>query len=211
MRTFLSIIASGLLLVCNPSWSEAAGAIAWNEFLALGKLPRWQSIPVSPNRQPPQGLLQVFIPPGQSVGDWSEMVSVSTYKMAFEPKAWVHNFVQGLTGICRKLDVLTEGAKIQIDPVRQEKNLPAAYQTYNALVHCQDPPASPNPNVVVKKHEVIWVKVIAGFGYTHIVQKQWHGDEITPGSVLSSADTRAAWQRWIDDVAIITAPLRSPK
>jgi len=64
---------------------------------------------------------------------------------------------------------------------------------------------------VVKKHEVMWVKAIKGIEYSHIVQRQWHGDEITSDSVLSSTDTRAEWQRWMESVSIVSAQPTSPK
>ena len=66
--------------------------------------------------------------------------------------------------------------------------------------------ASPNPNIHNKKHEVMWFKGIQGFLTAHLIERAWHGDEVTPDSILASAETRRSWQQWFDGVRISGIP-----
>jgi hypothetical protein len=140
------------------------------------------------------------------------MVSILTFKTnTFDPKTWVHSTIQGFQRVCASVDIISEGEKNQVDLVRKMQKLPATYLTYSALIHCKNPPPSPNGDIVVKKNEVLWLKAIKGFQYSHMVERQWHGDEITPGTILASPETRANWQSWMDDVSIASAQPTFPK
>lgn len=149
-----------------------------------------------------------FVPDGETGERWTEMVTAITLKNMPQANtgSWIAGIVQRIQSRCPKFSVLAKSEGSEIDDLRQSVGLPASYKTYSLLMYCEGGAPSPNPNVHVMKHEVIWFKGIQGFMTAHLVQRAWHGDELPPNSVVNSDATRLAWKKWFDTVKIAGLP-----
>jgi len=155
-------------------------------------------------------LMQEFVPEGETVDNWSEMITIQTFKQRpdFDTRAFIARVVASFNGTCASLQVLANHAREQTDDLRAAAHLPAAYHTYDTLVRCEVAPAArpPGVNVSLRRYEVVWFKGIQGWLSAYLVQRAWHGDTITPDSILASDATRQRWQAWIDQVKISGVP-----
>lgn len=156
----------------------------------------------------PTDTMTEYVPTGQTGKNWSEMITTIIGKNQPEMNTGllITNIVQSFQTTCGTVKILEAKADTKTDPVRDRLGLPASYQTFTALVRCDDPRAAPNRTVTLKKHEVVWFKGIQGWLTTYIVQRAWHGDEIPPDSILASDSVRGDWRDWIDSVTIGGAP-----
>ncbi len=167
---------------------------------------------------PPGNVMMEWVPEGQTGQNWTEMITSITFTSRPEPNtgAIIGGIVKNFRSICAKVDILDSASALATDRLRQSVGSPAQYQTYSVLMRCDDPKPSPNPAVTVKKHEVLWIKGMQGWLYSYIVERAWHGDDITPNSILASDDTRKEWKDWGDNVEIAgiprdKLPAKSPK
>ena len=156
----------------------------------------------------PTNIMQEYVPEGQTGQDWSEMITLMTFKNhpEIDTGKMIANIVQKLRGTCANVSILAKDARQQSNDLRKSKGLPSMYQTYSVLVRCDSPNPNGHPGVPTKKYEVVWFKGIQGWLTSYMVQRAWHGDDITPDSILGSDQTRQAWQQWIDSTGISGLP-----
>jgi TonB family protein len=178
-------------------------AIRIAETLHLGNLRDWQSLA---DHSDVLGSTTEWILKGQTAEAWSEKITSRMMRnpSPMPPEQWVKDAVAALRAHCGKLEVLAEQAKVQTDPARAASGSAADYPTAFALVHCTDPAPDGNPQVLPKKHEVIWIKAMRGFHFGYLVQRTWHGDDLPADSVILSDKTRQNWQAWSDQVSLTT-------
>jgi hypothetical protein len=143
----------------------------------------WQS--VGSGSLPGGGEMQEYVPVGQTIADWTQMITTLTLPAAQDPSARLAAILDGLRGACRSYRVIQSAAQA-------------------TLARCDQPDeaAFTDPNVLLLRHEVIWAKTLEGRTGNYVVWRAWHGDSIEPGSVLASATTRQEWQEWVDRVAV---------
>lgn len=155
-------------------------------------------------------LMQEFVPEGETVDNWSEMITIQTFKQRpdMNMQGLIARTLAGFRDVCANLQLLANNARDQTDELRAAAHLPATYHTYDTLVRCDVAPAArpPGAHVSLRKYEVVWFKGIQGWLSSYLVQRAWHGDTITPDSILGSDATRQRWQGWIDQIAISGAP-----
>jgi hypothetical protein len=147
----------------------------------------WQSVVAGP--LPGGGELQEYVPAGQTIADWSQMITTLSLPAAQDPSARLSEVLDGLRGACRSYRVI------------QSATQETPYPTANLLARC-DQPTYDDPNILLLKHEVIWAKTLEGHTGNYVVWRAWHGDKIDPDSVLASGTTRREWQAWVDRVAV---------
>jgi hypothetical protein len=178
--------------------APAAGPIAGSPALATERLDlalhagglAWQSVGTGP--LPGGGEMQEYVPAGQTIADWSQMITTLTLPAAQDPAARLTAILDGLRGACRSYRVI------------QSATQETPYHSANLLARCDQPdePAFTDPNVLLLKHEVIWAKTLEGHAGNYVVWRAWHGDKIDPDSVLASGTTRQEWQAWVDRVVV---------
>jgi hypothetical protein len=156
----------------------------------------------------PNYVMHTFVQDGETGQNWTEMVTAIALKNKDETDAgrWIAEGVKRIQSHCGGFEILANDQGQQTDAIRVKDGLPATYQTYSVLVHCEGPWANQDPGYQTKKHEVVWFKSIQGFETTYLVQRAWHGDDIAPDSILASPATRQVWKAWIDQVAVRGIP-----
>jgi len=156
----------------------------------------------------PASTMQEFTPEGQTGQNWTEMITVTALKN--NPRVntgqMIVGMIQRFRGVCGSVQVIEANEGQETDSLRASAGLPATYKTYTALVRCDDPKATPNPNVLLKKHEVMLLKGMQGWLTAYLVQRAWHSDEIPADSVLSSDATREEWRQWLSGVKVAGIP-----
>lgn len=152
--------------------------------------------------------LQEYVPEGQTVENWTQMITVLTTKPEhrIEPGGWIVGTVESLKKHCGSVKVFEQHHGTQVDTMRQQQGLPANYQVYSILAVCENPAQAPGPNVTLHRYEAIWFKGIRGWLDDYLVERAWHGDTITPDSLLASRATQDEWRGWINDVSIAGRP-----
>jgi hypothetical protein len=151
----------------------------------------WQAAGGGP--LPGGGDMQEFVPAGETIADWTQMITTLTLPAGQDPQARLTSILNGLRGACRSYRVVQSAAR----------DVP--YHTANLLVRCDQPDetAFGDPNILLRRHEVIWAKTIQGRGENFVVWRAWHGDAITHDSVLASGAVRQEWQDWVDQVGLV--------
>jgi hypothetical protein len=217
MRTMVVSLGCAFVLVASSSNASslssapATTAPSLAEAVKLGPPPAGRKWNFVGTQSVPGGARQVMVLDGETSLDWTQMVEDTVIAHPLDPKQWGQNFIAQLQKACGKLEIISQEEKEETDPARAAQGLPATYETYSGLLHCEDPHANPDPSVTVKKHEVIWFKAMHGFGqFSHLVERDWHGDELGPDNVLVSDATRKEWHDWIDGVSLVSMPGQSP-
>jgi len=139
------------------------------------------------------GDMQEYVPAGQTVADWSQMITVLTLPPSQDPTARLTALLKGLRAACKTYNVVQSTARDD------------ATRSANLLARCDKPDdtALNNDNILLAKHEAIWAKTLEGRADNYLVLRAWHADAITPDSVLRSAGVRRQWQDWADRVAVV--------
>lgn len=109
-----------------------------------------------------------YLPPGQSVSDWIEMITLQDFPGALvDPMAYLQKVVAAFGDGCQA--TRHEGPRNSV-----ENGYPVAL----AYVECKGPdPAKAAPGVVLKNVEFLSIKAIQGVTALHVVQRAWHGDD----------------------------------
>jgi len=138
------------------------------------------------------GDMQEYVPAGETIADWTQMITAMTLPAGQDPRARLAAILNGLHGACASYRVVQSAAR----------DVP--YRTADFLVRCDQPDdaAFPDNNVLLRRHEVIWAKTIQGRSDNYVVIRSWHGDQIPQDSVLVSATARREWQDWVDQVGL---------
>jgi hypothetical protein len=136
---------------------------------------------------------QEYVPAGQTIADWTQMITVLTLPPSQNPSASLAAILNGVRGACKTYRVIHATARD--DTTR----------TANLLARCDQPDdtAVNNPNALLLKHEVIWAKTLEGQSDNYVVLRSWHANTIPPDSVVRSADVRQQWQDWVDQVSVV--------
>jgi hypothetical protein len=150
----------------------------------------WQA--VGGGSLPSGGDMQEYVPAGQTIADWSEMITTLTLPAGQDPSERLAAILDGLRGACKSYRVIK--TSVQDGP----------YPSRSLLARCDQPDATAfsDPNILLLKHEVIWAKTLEGHAQNYVVWRAWHGDKVTADSVLTSAATRQQWQDWVDQVSL---------
>jgi hypothetical protein len=150
----------------------------------------WASVGGGP--LPGGGDMREYVPVGETIADWSQMITTLTLPASDDPAARLAAILGGLRGACRAYRVI------------QSATQETPYHSQTLLARCDHPDeaALADPNILLRKHEVIWAKTIQGRTQNYVVWRAWHDDTLPKDSVLSSATTRQQWQSWLNKVAI---------
>lgn len=207
-RTFAAALFLALLTVQPAMAQQDTKQPNYTENLVLSFAGAGRGFHLDKSYDQPNNIMMEFVPNGETGQAWTEMVTTVTLKNMPQANtgAWIAGVAQRIQGRCPKFSVLAKDEGSEIDELRQSAGLPATYKTYSALIYCEDGAPSPNPNVHVMKHEVIWFKGIQGFMTAYLVQRAWHGDELPADGVIKSDATRQAWKSWLDTVRIAGIP-----
>ncbi len=102
-------------------------------------------------------LILEWVPDGQSVENWEEMLTVQLFfgPPVQKPGNFAHAFIQSIEGAC-------EGGEGQV----VKEGLEQGYKFAFFLAICPENPATGKP-------EFIWLKAIAGRDALYVVQKAW--------------------------------------
>lgn len=149
----------------------------------------WQ--PVGGGALPGGGDMQEYVPAGQTIADWSEMITTLTLPEAQDPSVRLTAIVDGLRGACKSYRVIKTA--VQDEP----------YPSRTLLARCDQPKDTADPNILQLKHEVIWAKTLQGKSQNYVVWRAWHGDKVSADSVLTSGATRQEWQDWVDQISLV--------
>lgn len=180
----------------------------YTENLLLGFKDTGRGFHLDKSYDQPNNIMMEFVPDGETGQQWTEMITTITLKNLPQANtsAWIAGVAQRVQSRCPKFSILLKEEGSQIDDLRQSAGLPAVYKTFSLLLYCEGGAPSPNPNVHVMKHEVIWFKGIQGFMTAYLVQRAWHADELPLDSVVTSETARLAWKKWFDTVKISGLP-----
>ncbi len=150
----------------------------------------WQ--PAGGGPLPGGGDMQEYVPAGQTIADWSEMITTLALPPEQDPSARLAAILDGLRGACKSYRVIKTSVQ------------DAPYPSRNLLARCDQPneAAFSDPNILLLKHEVIWAKTLEGRVQNYVVWRAWHADKVSPDSVLTSSATRQEWQDWVDQVSL---------
>jgi len=150
----------------------------------------WQA--VGGGALPGGGDMQEYVPAGQTIADWSEMITTLTLPPGQDPSARLAAMLEGLRDACKSYRVIK--AAVQDAP----------YPSRSLLARCDQPDdtAFSDPNILLLKHEVIWAKTLEGHAQNYVVWRAWHGDKVPADSVLTSVATRREWQDWLDQISL---------
>jgi hypothetical protein len=142
---------------------------------------------------PGGGDLQEYLPAGQTIADWTQMITVLTLPASQAPSARLNAILDGLRGACKTFRVI------------QSTPRDGATRSATLLARCDQPDetALNDANILLLKHEVVWAKTLEGQADNYVVLRAWHADAIPPDSVLRSADVRQQWQDWVDRVSVV--------
>jgi hypothetical protein len=141
---------------------------------------------------PGGGTMQEYVPGGETIADWTQMITVLTLPPTQSPDARLTAILNGLRAACKSYRVV------------QSATQPAPNPSTNLLARCDQPDetAFNDANILLLKHEVIWAKTIQGHAGNYVVWRAWHGNAIAVDSVLGSRSARQEWQDWVDQVVL---------
>jgi hypothetical protein len=203
-------IAGLLLMACALGLLVAAQAqdfpSGFSEISRIGTLKDWKNLP--PHKWP-HAIDFSWVPAGQTDMEWSEMVTVTTFKNdgVRTPRDIGAQVIGQMSKGCGQFKLLAQNDGTQTDPVRQEAGLPADYPTFMMAASCQDPIVQPQPGLVIKKYEIIWSKIMLGHQAVFSVTRDWHSDDNTaPDTVATSPSVHQAWLDWFNEAEIMIPP-----
>ena len=153
------------ILVAIAALSGAARAGAEEERLRVAVPEDWTTVP---SVEQGEVRLEQFLPPGQSVNDWVEMIMVVTHLGAggMDPGAAAGALVQASETSCGETAMAPPGSgEINGRPM------------VALVLACRDPAAIEGAAAQVKRFEVTGAMVIQGAANLYFVQRSWHGDE----------------------------------
>lgn len=145
--------------------SGAARAAAADERLRVAVPDDWTTVPTV---EQGQVRLEQFLPPGQSVDNWVEMVMVVTHLGAggTDPTAAAGALVEASDATCGETAMAPPGiGEINGRPM------------VALVLACRDPRPIQGAAALVKRFEVTGAMVIQGAANLYFVQRSWHGDE----------------------------------
>ena len=153
------------ILLGLAALSDAARAGAEEERLLVAVPDDWTIVP---SVEQGQVRLEQFLPPGQSVDDWVEMVMVVTHLGAggMDPAAAASALVEASEATCGETAMAPPGiGEINGRPM------------VALVLACRDPKPVEGVTALVKRFEVTGAMVIQGLANLYFVQRSWHGDE----------------------------------
>jgi hypothetical protein len=111
-----------------------------------------------------------YLPTGQSVSDWSEMITLQEFPgTQVDPMGYLQKVVAAFGEGCQA--TRHEGPRASV-----ENGYPVAL----AYMECKGPdPTKAAPGVVLKNVEFLAIKAIQGVKSLDVVQRAWHGDDET--------------------------------
>jgi hypothetical protein len=109
-----------------------------------------------------------YVPPGQTVQNWTEMVTIQEYRGArVDPLTYLDKLIEKFGAGCQ--------AARHMGPRAGEEN---GYKAAVAYMECKGPdPATAEPGVTLKNIEFMAVKAIQGREGLHLVERAWHADD----------------------------------
>ncbi|HTZ69460.1 MAG TPA: hypothetical protein VMB71_02320 [Acetobacteraceae bacterium] len=148
----------------------------------------WQS--AGSGTLPGGGEAQEYVPAGETIADWSQMVTTLTLPAGQDPAARLTQILNHLRAACRSYRVI------------QSTSQDSPYPSKSLLVRCDKPDEAvfADPNILLRRHEALWAKTVQGPTQGYLVLRAWHGDAIPSDSVLLSRAVRREWQDWLDQV-----------
>jgi hypothetical protein len=126
--------------------------------------------------QPTQTIIE-YLPPGQTVTDWTEMVTTQEF-----PGAQLDT-LQYLEKVATAFGAGCQASRHEGPRASEENGYPVAL----AYLECKGPdPTKAAPGVVLKNIEFLAIKAIQGVKALHVVQRAWHGDDETQHPLQSA-------------------------
>jgi uncharacterized protein len=143
-------------------------------------------------RTPAQSLSK-YVPDGESVTDWTQMITVTT----------LHGVVKDLNAVVREilapLRARCTGSYGPSTAARSENGYPTARTIFN----CDNMnTSSPPPDVQIKRFERMAIKAIQGRTGVFIVQRAWHSNTSSVPSGTNIASLQTQWAAFLDEIEI---------
>lgn len=193
------IVATALVCAAQVAVAQPDQSVV-PSVLNLPQMKGWHFAGNQPS--PPGVMTQVWVPVGETPLAWSQMVVITVTRVTspVDPKLMIDRLSARLRQACGGFNISLRQDATENDALAKP------YLVSSALLDCEDPAANSDPQITLKKHEAIWAKAIQGNGLAFMVQRDWHGDEIGPETVLSSEAIKQQWQDWFSHVTITVMP-----
>ena len=172
--TRICVSTSAILVVLVVALARTASAQLVNENLLVVVPPGYK---LDYQNKKPNSLMNEMVPVGESVNDWTEMVTVQIfYNLKATPDQFEGTLAKGWLGTC-------PGARAE--PVASGPE--HGYLAGVWLLNCPKNPATGKP-------EMTWVKIVQGNDSLYVVQKAF--------KFAPSKDQVVQWMKYLRSVAV---------
>lgn len=160
-----ALLVFACLALSGPSQAQTKLTLP-SEILYYKRLPDFVKAHESGSEASGQTLIE-YVPKGQTVTDWTEMLTVNTFFKTKNrnPAELISRIHAEWTRGCGK------ARTGQLKTAKQHGAEVAWIQ-----MACQDPTPREGTNISLKKFEFVYVKVLQGAENLYIIQRAWHSD-----------------------------------
>jgi hypothetical protein len=140
-----------------------------------------------------QAKMMEFIPEGESVEDWSEMITIQLFHPANKNAKFYESLDSSVKHAC-------ENGSTHVTATREENGYPVqVFQMY-----CPT-------NLKTGMGEVTFLKTIEGKDKFYVVQKAWRTEKYSEDDIPMTEEDFAKWIRFLKDVYVCDSRVESRK